>query len=98
MEFGGNAPFLVFEDADVDAAVEGAAPARFVTAVRRVSRRTDFCCPTRSLRVHGQTGARRRVAGQSRVGTGADIGPLVSARQVDAVRVLVDDAIARGPQ
>ena len=48
VEFGGNAPFLVFEDADVDAAVEGAAPARFVTAVRRVSRRTDFCCPTRS--------------------------------------------------
>ena len=98
MELGGNAPFLVFEDADLDAAVEGALQAKF----RNVG---QACTAVNRFFVHESVADEfvRRVTdavdGQ-RVGPGTDdgvdVGPLVDDRAVDKVAGLVDDAVARG--
>ena len=48
MELGGNAPFIIFEDADVDAAVEGALSRRCATAARPAPRPTGSTCTRRS--------------------------------------------------
>jgi len=98
MELGGNAPFLVFEDADLDAAVHGAMVAKFrnigqaCTAANRflvhVSIAEEF---TARLVRH----VRGLVPGR---GTEPDttIGPLIDARAVTKIGQLVEDAVARG--
>ncbi|TDC93493.1 NAD-dependent succinate-semialdehyde dehydrogenase [Saccharopolyspora aridisoli] len=98
MELGGNAPFLVFDDADLDAAVEGALAAKF--------RNTGQACTAANrFYVHetvAEEFSRRvteRVAGM-RTGRGTedgvDIGPLIERKAVDSVAALVDDAVERG--
>lgn len=98
MELGGNAPFLVFEDADLDAAVEGALQAKF----RNVG---QACTAANRFFVHESVADEfvRRVTGVVdgyRVGAGSDdgveVGPLVDDRAVDKVARLVDDAVGRG--
>jgi succinate-semialdehyde dehydrogenase / glutarate-semialdehyde dehydrogenase len=98
MELGGNAPFLVFDDADVDAAVEGAMIAKMrnggeaCTAANRFSVaaavRDEF---TEKL------GARMRALKVGR-GTqdGVQVGPLIDDVQRDKVAELVEDARSRG--
>ncbi len=49
LELGGNAPFIVFDDADLDQAVEGAVPQNIATAGRRVSAQTGSMCKTVSM-------------------------------------------------
>ncbi|CAI7565658.1 unnamed protein product [Penicillium bialowiezense] len=100
MELGGNAPFVVFEDADIDEAVEGALICKF-----RSSGQTCVCA--NRLYVHEDVIEEfterliRRVSG-FRLGRGIDEGvthgPLVNAAAVDKVKLHVDDAIQKGGQ
>ncbi len=98
MELGGNAPFLVFEDADLEAAVEGALTAK----LRNVG---EACTAANRFHVHESLAAEfaRRLAermAQLKVGRGteqgAQIGPLIDERQRQIVADLVGDAVARG--
>jgi succinate-semialdehyde dehydrogenase/glutarate-semialdehyde dehydrogenase len=98
MELGGNAPFLVFEDADLDAAVEGAMLAK----MRNVG---EACTAANRFHVHESLAEEfaARLAermGKLRVGRGTepgvDVGPLIDGAQRDKVAELVEDAVARG--
>ena len=98
MELGGNAPFIVFEDADLDAAVEGAMLAK----LRNVG---EACTAANRFHVAesiAEDFAQRLVARMSalKVGRGTesatDIGPLIDDAQRGKVAELVDDAAARG--
>jgi succinate-semialdehyde dehydrogenase/glutarate-semialdehyde dehydrogenase len=100
MELGGNAPFLVFGDADLDAAVEGALLAK----MRNVG---EACTAANRFHVHESVAEEfaRRMAermGAMKVGRGTDpevdVGPLIDGDQRDKVAELVDDAVERGAQ
>ncbi|MBR0346667.1 MAG: NAD-dependent succinate-semialdehyde dehydrogenase [Rudaea sp.] len=98
LELGGNAPVIVFDDADLDAAVEGAIASKF-----RNSGQTCVC----ANRIFVQAGvydefAKRLVAAVSRLRVGdglagvTDQGPLIDAKALDKVRAHVGDALAKG--
>ena len=98
MELGGNAPFVVFDDADVDAAVEGAILAKM--------RNGGEAC-TAANRFHVANAVREEFTeklvkrmSEFTLGNGLDsnatLGPLINAKQVDTVKELVDDAVSRG--
>jgi succinate-semialdehyde dehydrogenase / glutarate-semialdehyde dehydrogenase len=98
MELGGNAPFLVFEDADLDAAVDGAMLAK----MRNVG---EACTAANRFHVHESLADEfaRRMAermGALKVGRGSDpdtdVGPLIDDDQRTKVAELVDDAKQRG--
>nr|WP_294697131.1 NAD-dependent succinate-semialdehyde dehydrogenase [uncultured Friedmanniella sp.] len=100
MELGGNAPFLVFEDADLDAAVEGAMLAKF----RNIG---QACTAANRFLVHERVAEEfvARVTGQVagyRVGRGTEegvqIGPLIDERAVRKAEQLVGDAVGRGAE
>ena len=100
MELGGNAPFLVFEDADVDAAVEGAVIAK----MRNIG---EACTAANRFHVAEkvQDEFTEKLAGKLAdmpVGRGTDddvkVGPLIDATQRDKVKELVDDATQKGAQ
>jgi succinate-semialdehyde dehydrogenase/glutarate-semialdehyde dehydrogenase len=98
MELGGNAPFIVFDDADIDAAVEGA-----ITSKYRNAGQTCVCANRLFVQsaVHDAFVQRlsQRVA-QFKVGAGTEpgveIGPLIDAAAVTKVQELLDDATAKG--
>ncbi|HEX7290318.1 MAG TPA: NAD-dependent succinate-semialdehyde dehydrogenase [Conexibacter sp.] len=98
MELGGNAPFLVFEDADLDAAVEGA----MVAKMRNVG---EACTAANRFHVHESvadafTDRLARRMGGLQLGRGVEdgvtVGPLIDDDQRGKVHELVDDAIAKG--
>jgi succinate-semialdehyde dehydrogenase/glutarate-semialdehyde dehydrogenase len=98
MELGGNAPFIVFEDADIDAAVEGAMLAK----MRNIG---EACTAANRFFVHESVADdfTRRLAermGGLTVGRGTeqgvDVGPLITAKARDGVHELVADALSRG--
>jgi succinate-semialdehyde dehydrogenase/glutarate-semialdehyde dehydrogenase len=98
MELGGNAPFLVFEDADLQAAVEGVLIAKF----RNIG---QACTAANRILVHesvaeefAATLARRVSAFRVGRGTedGVTIGPLIDAKAVTNTHELVRDAVAGG--
>jgi succinate-semialdehyde dehydrogenase / glutarate-semialdehyde dehydrogenase len=98
MELGGNAPFLVFEDAGMDAAVQGA-----VTAKMRNN--GESCVAANRFHVHSSIAGEfvRRLSEEMasmKVGHGTEdgvrVGPLINADQRDKVSELVEDALARG--
>ena len=98
MELGGNAPFLVFADADIDAAVDGAVAAK----LRNIG---EACTAANRFLVHEDVAetfaaelAKRFTAKAIGRGTedGVDIGPLVDERSRDKVKALVDDAVDKG--
>jgi succinate-semialdehyde dehydrogenase/glutarate-semialdehyde dehydrogenase len=98
MELGGNAPFLVFADADLDAAVDGAMLAK----MRNVG---EACTAANRFHVHESLADEfaRRMAermGALKVGRGTDpdtdVGPLIDEAQREKVSELVDDARERG--
>ena len=98
MELGGNAPFLVFADADVDAAVAGA----MVAKMRNMG---EACTAANRFLVHESVADEfaakfaEKMAGEV-VGRGTDdgvtVGPLIDAKQRDKVAELVGDATDRG--
>ena len=98
MELGGNAPFIVFDDADLDAAVEGAIASKY-----RNSGQTCVCT-NRLLVQEGVYDAfveklAARVA-ELRVGSGLEEGvaqgPLINAAAVEKVEAHIADALAKG--
>ena len=98
MELGGNAPFVVFEDADLNAALDGAMLAK----MRNVG---EACTAANRFHVHESVAEEfaRRLAERMRalkVGrgteTGTDVGPLIDEDQRTKVAELVTDATDRG--
>jgi succinate-semialdehyde dehydrogenase/glutarate-semialdehyde dehydrogenase len=98
MELGGNAPFLVFADADLDAAVDGAMLAK----MRNIG---EACTSANRFYAHASVAAEfsRRLAERMSsltVGRGTDegvqVGPLIDAKSRDKVDGLVRDAVDRG--
>ncbi len=98
MELGGNAPFVVFEDADLDAAVEGAMTAK----MRNVG---EACTAANRFHVHESLADEfaRRMAermGALKIGRGTDpevdVGPLIDSAQRAKVAELVADAVEHG--
>lgn len=100
LELGGNAPFIVFEDADLDAAVDG-----FVAAKFRNGGQT--CVSPNRVFVHADVlnsfaaKLTARVAAL-KVGPASDpasqIGPMINDRAIEKIERHVDDAVARGAQ
>lgn len=98
MELGGNAPFVVFEDADVDAAVDGAMIAKMrnmgeaCTSANRFlvhsSVATDF-----AEKLGARMGALTLGRGQD---DGVDVGPLIDEKALETVSQLVTDAVHDG--
>jgi succinate-semialdehyde dehydrogenase/glutarate-semialdehyde dehydrogenase len=98
MELGGNAPFIVFEDADLDRAVEGAMLAK----MRNIG---EACTAANRFFVHesvaddfAQRFAKRMSGLTMGKGTkkGVDVGPLIDGKARDGVTELVEDARDRG--
>ncbi len=98
MELGGNAPFLVFEDADLDAAVQGALLAKMRNG-------GEACTSANRFHVHDSVAgafAEKLAAamGELKVGRGTEdgvkVGPLIDDDQRSKVAELVDDAVGRG--
>jgi succinate-semialdehyde dehydrogenase/glutarate-semialdehyde dehydrogenase len=98
MELGGNAPFLVFEDADIDDAVKGAMLAK----MRNIG---EACTAANRFHVHESVADEfaEKLAeqmGALKVGRGTEddvkVGPLIDDRQRDIVADLVDDARSKG--
>jgi succinate-semialdehyde dehydrogenase / glutarate-semialdehyde dehydrogenase len=98
MELGGNAPFLIFDDADLDAAVEGAMMAK----MRNVG---EACTSANRFHVAGSVAEEfaDRLAermGALKLGRGTeedtDVGPLIDDDQRGKVEDLVQDALAKG--
>jgi succinate-semialdehyde dehydrogenase/glutarate-semialdehyde dehydrogenase len=98
MELGGNAPFIVFEDADLDRAVDGAMLAK----MRNIG---EACTAANRFYVHesvseefGRRFAERMGALTVGKGTedGVDVGPLIDAKARDGVAEMVEDARAKG--
>jgi len=100
LELGGNAPFIVFDDADIDAAVEGAIASKF-----RNAGQTCVCANRFFVQkgVHDEFVSKfvKRVE-QLRLGhgfqDGVQIGPLISKKGKNDVLGLLDEALAQGGQ
>jgi succinate-semialdehyde dehydrogenase / glutarate-semialdehyde dehydrogenase len=98
MELGGNAPFIVFEDADIDAAVQGA----MIAKMRNIG---EACTSANRFHIAGAVAdqfAEKLAAkmGAMKLGRGIDedveVGPLIDEDQRQKVSELVKDAIGRG--
>jgi len=98
MELGGNAPFLVFGDADLAKAVDGAMLAKMRNVGEACTAANRFLVHESAADEFSRLLAERMAA--LRVGPGVDegvdVGPLVEAKQRDKVARLVDDATNRG--
>jgi succinate-semialdehyde dehydrogenase / glutarate-semialdehyde dehydrogenase len=98
MELGGNAPFLVFEDADLDAAVEGAMLAKLRNMGEACTAANRFLVHERvvdefSSKLSAKMGSLKVARG---VAEGTNIGPLIDEKSRQAVHALVADATAKG--
>jgi succinate-semialdehyde dehydrogenase/glutarate-semialdehyde dehydrogenase len=98
MELGGNAPFLVFDDADLDRAVDGAMLAK----MRNIG---EACTAANRFIVHESVAAEFSTRLADRMGAltvgrgtdaGVDVGPLIDGKQRDKVAELVADAVDQG--
>ena len=98
MELGGNAPFIVFEDADIDQAVAGAMGAK----MRNIG---EACTAANRFLVHESVAEEftQKLAAEFNklvVGNGLDegvtCGPLIEAKALDNIAALVDDAVEKG--
>jgi succinate-semialdehyde dehydrogenase/glutarate-semialdehyde dehydrogenase len=100
MELGGNAPFLIFEDADLDQAVEGA----MIAKMRNIG---EACTSANRFHVADAVagdfaGRLAERMGALKIGRGTDpdvkVGPLIDDDQRSKVADLVDDAVGKGAQ
>jgi succinate-semialdehyde dehydrogenase/glutarate-semialdehyde dehydrogenase len=100
MELGGNAPFLVFDDADLDKAVEGAMAAKMRNMGEACTAANRFLVQRGVAEEFGRRLAERMGALSVGRGTedGVQVGPLVDAKGRDKVVELVRDAVDRGAQ
>jgi succinate-semialdehyde dehydrogenase/glutarate-semialdehyde dehydrogenase len=98
MELGGNAPFVVFEDADVDAAVDGAMVAKMRNMGEACTAANRFLVHSSIAQEFGEKLGKRMSGltlgrGQD---DGVDVGPLIDEKAVESVTQLVTDAIHDG--
>ena len=100
MELGGNAPFIVFEDADLDAAVEGAmvAKLRNIGEACTAANRFHVAAPIADEFADRLAAAMRELNIGRGTEDGVDIGPLVDEDTRGKVTELVNDAIKQGAQ
>lgn len=100
MELGGNAPYIVFDDADIDAAVQGAIANKFRNA-------GQVCVSVNRFYIHDSVYERfvsqlTTAVKTLKVGNGLDdgvvVGPLIEASAVKKVREHVEDAVAKGAE
>ncbi len=98
MELGGNAPFIVFDDADLDAAVRGVMASKF-----RNAGQTCVCANRIFVQdgIYDAFAEKLKVAVQAqKVGDGlsenVDLGPLIDTAAVDKVNEHIDDALSKG--
>jgi succinate-semialdehyde dehydrogenase/glutarate-semialdehyde dehydrogenase len=98
MELGGNAPFIVFEDADFDAAVDGAVIAKMRNIGEACTAANRFHVAESIADRFAEELADRLAAMKVGRGTeeGVQVGPLIDGNQRDKVAELVDDAVQRG--
>ncbi|KIO77558.1 succinate-semialdehyde dehydrogenase [Pedobacter lusitanus] len=98
LELGGNAPFIVFEDADIEAAVKGAIAGKF-----RFSGQTCVC--VNRILVHENiyedfTARFVKAVSAFKPGNGLDetvnIGPLINSKAISRVEAFVEDAVSKG--
>jgi len=98
MELGGNAPFIVFEDADIDAAVDGA----MIAKMRNMG---EACTAANRFLVHAKvhdefskklTDRMKALEMGNGLDEGVAVGPLINREGRDKVVALVDDAVKRG--
>ncbi|MCL3817277.1 NAD-dependent succinate-semialdehyde dehydrogenase [Aeromicrobium wangtongii] len=97
MELGGNAPFIVTEDADIDAAVDGAMIAKFRGG-------GQACTAANRLYVHADVaeeftakfGAKVEALTVGPANEGSDIGPMINAKAVDDIHALLEGALSAG--
>ncbi|NMM49472.1 NAD-dependent succinate-semialdehyde dehydrogenase [Flammeovirgaceae bacterium KN852] len=98
LELGGNAPFVVFEDADIEAAAEGAIACKFRNAGQ------TCVCANRILvhdKVYDQFVEKfsekvKKLKVGNGLDSGVDIGPLINDSAVEKVSELVEDALQKG--
>ncbi len=98
MELGGNAPFIVFEDADIDAAIEGAMIAKMRNMGEACTAANRFYVHEK---VHGEfakklTDKMAALKMGNGLNDGVALGPLINEAGRDKVIELVDDAVKRG--
>jgi succinate-semialdehyde dehydrogenase / glutarate-semialdehyde dehydrogenase len=100
LELGGNAPFIVFEDADIDAAVEGAMASKFRNGGQTCIASNRFLVHRDIAPSFVQLLLKRMNALQVGNGMdpGTDIGPMISREAVEKVRALVRQALEMGAQ
>ncbi|TCN78708.1 succinate-semialdehyde dehydrogenase/glutarate-semialdehyde dehydrogenase [Vibrio crassostreae] len=100
MELGGNAPFIVFDDADIDAAVQGAMVSKFRNA-------GQTCVCANRFYVHSKVydefvAKFDQAVQQLKIGNGLDegvtIGPVVSRNAKNNIQALIDRAIEQGAE
>jgi len=98
MELGGNAPFVVFDDADVGAAVEGAVTAKMRNIGEACTAANRFLVQRPLVDDFAERLAERLGAMKVGRGTepGVEVGPLIDEGQRKKVAELVDDAVAGG--
>lgn len=98
LELGGNAAFIVFDDADLDAAVVGAMASKFRNA-------GQTCVCANRFYIHRSVytqfsekliAAMKALSVGNGANAGVNLGPLISAKAINKVQTLVDDAIAKG--
>ena len=98
MELGGNAPLIVFDDADLDVAIDG-------TMVAKMRNLGEACTAANRIYVHADvaeafTSRLADAMGNLKLGDGTDptvdVGPLVNADTRDKVAAFVADAVAKG--
>ncbi len=100
MELGGNAPFIVFADADLDRAVQGAMLAKMRNMGEACTAANRFLVHRSVAEEFGTKLAERMRALTVGRGTedGVEVGPLIDGRARDGVAELVQDAVSRGAQ
>jgi succinate-semialdehyde dehydrogenase / glutarate-semialdehyde dehydrogenase len=100
MELGGNAPFIVFEDADVAAAVDGAMIAKMRNMGEACTAANRFLVHESVAREFADLLGRRMGGLKTGRGqeSGTDVGPLINSDAVDSVGQLVTDAVSDGAE
>jgi succinate-semialdehyde dehydrogenase/glutarate-semialdehyde dehydrogenase len=98
MELGGNAPFIVFDDADLDAAIEGAMVAKMRNGGEACTAANRFYVQKGIAQAFSKKLAERMTAVKIGPGyeQGTQCGPLINQHAVDRIAALVEDAVRRG--
>jgi succinate-semialdehyde dehydrogenase/glutarate-semialdehyde dehydrogenase len=100
LELGGNAPFIVFADADLEAALDGAVSAKFRNGGQSCVAANRFLIQQEIYEEFTAKLAQRIAALQVGPGIaeGVQVGPLISAKAVEKIESLIEDALAKGAQ